>query len=249
MPTVDCNEPLSTSTAATTTTTTMPTCSEQRSQDSSIRCTGPYEVSSSLWLSPVALSDTAEVYRILNIDNSIHNGLHSAKMCFPFSEEAARYFTARHLRNREEKGICHEWAIRTGVDGPMIGLFALGPFDHGDMGPCYRGKEPVAKAEPAHETDDGKDNEGILNCGGIGYWLSPEQAGKGVMTEVIKFALTRMAKQELGFDRVHGEAWTDNVGSRRVMERAGMRPAVGVPVFVPKFDAVKDIAHYIYDTE
>ncbi|KAF9144160.1 hypothetical protein BGX30_013603 [Mortierella sp. GBA39] len=251
MPTVDCGEPIPTSTTPTTTTATMPTCSEQQSQEPSIRCTGPYQVSSSFWLSPVALSDTAEVYRILNIDNSIHNGLHSDKMRFPFSEEAARYFTARHLSIREEKKICHAWAIRTEVEGPMIGLFALGPFDHGGMGPCYRGKEPVAKAEPVHEIDDGKEEEEVcvLSCGGIGYWLSPEQAGKGVMTEVIKFALARMARQEFGFDRVHGEAWTDNVGSRRVMERAGMRPAVGVPVFVPKFGAVKDIAHYIYDTD
>ncbi|KAG0311520.1 hypothetical protein BGZ97_011824 [Linnemannia gamsii] len=232
---------------------TMPTCTEQQQEqhEPTIRCMGPYQVTPSLWLSPVLLSDTAEVYRILNIDNSIHNGLHSAKMRFPFSEEAAQYFTARHLNKRTESGICREWAIRTEVDGPMIGLFALGPFDHGDMGPCYRGKEPVAKPEPMQDTRDGnEEEEGILSCGSFGYWLSPEHTGKGAMTEVVRFALTRMAKQEFGYDRIHGEAWTDNMGSRRVMEKTGlMRPAVGVPVFVPKFDAVKDIAHYIYDSE
>jgi predicted acetyltransferase len=90
----------------------------------------------------------------------------------------------------------------------------------------------------------------ILHCGGLGYWLSPEHGGKGIMTKVVQFALTKMAKQEFGYGRVHGECWADNVGSRRVMEKTDvMRSAVGVPCFVPKFNAVKDVAHYIYDTE
>lgn len=171
-------------------------------------------------------------------------------MRFPFSEEGAQYFTARHLNKRTEDGVCRAWAIRIKLNGPMIGLFALGPFDHGDMGPCYCGKEPVAKAELIQDTRDGNEKKDIWSCGGLGYWISPEHAGKGIMTEVVRFALTRMARQEFGYDRVHGEAWMDNMGSRRVMEKTGlMRPAVGVPCFVPKFDAIKDIAHYIYDTE
>ncbi|KAG0248058.1 hypothetical protein BGZ95_008234, partial [Linnemannia exigua] len=109
---------------------------QQQDQETPIRCTGPYQVTPSLWLSPVLLSDTAELCRILNIDDSIHNGLHSAKMVFPFSEEAARYFTARHLSKRVKEGTCTEWAIRTkleegeGEDGTMIGLMSLSPFDH-----------------------------------------------------------------------------------------------------------------------
>ncbi|KAG0381187.1 hypothetical protein BGX24_006559 [Mortierella sp. AD032] len=121
------------------------------------------------------------------------------------------------------------------------------------MESCYRGKEPVAIADVDSETSPSPplDAEGdILNCGEFGFWLSPEHHGKGIMTEVVQFALTKMARQEFGYDRVHGEAWSDNVGSRRVMEKTGvMRTAVGVPRFVPKFNAVKDVAHYVYDTE
>jgi hypothetical protein len=87
-----------------------------------------------------------------------------------------------------------------------------------------------------------------FHCGGIGYWLSPEHGGKGIMTEVVDYALRKLARQEFGYDRVHGEAWADNAGSRGVMERVGMRSAVGVPCFVPKFNATIDIAHYIFDT-
>lgn len=163
--------------------------------------------------------------------------------------EASAGFVKRLEEKRVREGICYVWAIRTEVNGPMIGLLALDPFDHGDICPCIRDKEPIAKAMEAATTHDGREEEDVLWCGGLGYWLSPEHGGKGIMTEVIDFALTKMARQEFGYDRVHGEAWTDNVGSRRVMERAGMRPAVSVPVFVPKFDAFKDIAHYIHDTQ
>jgi len=242
---------------------------------------GPYQVSPSLWLSPVVLSDTDEVYRILNIDESIHYGLYSSKMRFPFPREEAQQFTTRHLEKRTQSRVCGAWAIRGTVDGPMIGLFALDDFDHGDMGPCFRGGRgleeavatPIASAASITTTTtaatnttstttttttmnmttattgtNGRGGE-TLKCGGFGYWMSPEHQGKGIMTEVVRFALTRMARQEFGYERIHGEAWTDNMGSRRVMERTGlMRPAVGVPVYVAKFGAVKDIAHYIYDT-
>ncbi|KAG0197509.1 hypothetical protein BGX33_000537 [Mortierella sp. NVP41] len=219
---------------------------ESQEQSANIRCMGPYKVSPSLWLSPVVPSDTSEVYRILNIDKSIHNGLYSAKMRFPFSEEEACRFTAQHVQKRTESGTCQAWAIRTRVGGKMIGLFALDSFDHGDMGPCYRGKEPVTNAAVDNA---GEKQDETLRCGGFGYWVSPEHQGKGIMTEVLSFALTKMVRPVFGYDRVHGEAWTDNVGSWRVMERVGMRPAVGVPVFVPKFNTTKDIAHYVYDTE
>ncbi|KAF8945287.1 hypothetical protein BGZ47_002959 [Haplosporangium gracile] len=211
-----------------------------------IRGMGPFQVSHSILLTPIVFSDAAEQNRIFNINDSFYKGLYSTGVTFPFPMEASVGFVKRLEEKRVREGICYAWAIRTEVDGPMIGLLALDPFDHEDICSCLRVKEPVAKrAETIH---DGNEEEDVLSCGEFGYWLSPEHGGKGVMTEVIDFALTKMARQEFGYDRVHGEAWTDNLESRRVMERAGMRPAVGVPVFVPKFDAMKDIAHYIYDT-
>ncbi|KAF9119845.1 hypothetical protein BGW39_011871, partial [Mortierella sp. 14UC] len=62
---------------------------QNQNQDPPVRCIGPYKVTPTIWLSPVLVSDTAELHRILNIDNSVHNGLYSDKMVFPFSEEAA----------------------------------------------------------------------------------------------------------------------------------------------------------------
>ncbi|KAF9144164.1 hypothetical protein BGX30_013607 [Mortierella sp. GBA39] len=232
----------------------MSTASNQPNEKSiRIRGMGPFQVSSSIWLTPIIVSDAAEQNRIFNLNDSFYKGLYSAGVTFPFLMEASVGFVKRLEEKRAKDGICYVWAIRTEVDGPMIGLLALDPFDHEDICPCLRGKEPIAKVKEAETIHNGseeeEEEEDVLSCGGLGYWLSPEHGGKGIMTEVVDFALTKMARQGFGYDRVHGEAWTDNVGSRRVMEKAGMRPAVGVPVFVPKFGAFKDIAHFIYDTQ
>ncbi|KAG0292790.1 hypothetical protein BGZ96_003679 [Linnemannia gamsii] len=216
----------------------------------SIRGTGPFQVSPTIWLTPIVFADGVEQNRIFNINGSFHKGLYSAGVTFPFLMEASLGFVKRLEEKRVKEGVCYAWAIRTDVDGPMVGLLALDPFDHEDIEPCIRGKEPVTReAQAIRDTFLGNETESVLSCGGFGYWLSPEHGGKGIMTEVVNYALTKMARQEFGYDRVHGKAWVDNLGSRRVMERVGMRPAVGVPVFVPKFDAVVDIAHYIFDTQ
>ncbi|CAO3570732.1 unnamed protein product [Mortierella alpina] len=217
----------------------------------------PHQVADFIWLTPIWRSDASEIFRVLNIDSSIAQGLYATSIVFPFPEAGAQSFADRHEQKRLRNGVCTTWAIRTHVDGPMIGLIALDPFDHGDLGLCYRHKRTDANADANADADVDADvdkvastaDEGLLKCGGFGYWISPERAGKGIMTQVLVFALTRLARQEFNYDRVHGEAWTDNVASCRVMERAGMRRAPGLPCFVPKFNATKDIAHYVFDVE
>ncbi|KAF9111534.1 hypothetical protein BGX27_004792 [Mortierella sp. AM989] len=218
--------------------------------NTSIRCMEPYQVSESIWLTPVWPSDASELFRILNINEHISEGLYSISMRFPFPEDAAISFTKRHQEKRIAAGAVTSWAIRTSVDGPMIGLFAMDPFDHGDeMGPCYSNVEQ--KYNSTQELDsmvtEARQAQ-ILSCGGLGYWISPEHVGKGIMSQVVSYGLKHLARKEFGYDRVHGEAWIENRASQRVMEHAGMYRTVGVPCFVPKFNVTKDIAHYIFDT-
>ncbi|KAF9951093.1 hypothetical protein BGZ72_007314 [Mortierella alpina] len=207
----------------------------------------PHQVADSIWLTPIWTSDAAEIFRVLNIDSSIANGLYAKSVVFPFPEDGAKSFAERHQQKRLKNGVCTTWAIRTRSNGPMVGLIALDPFDHGDLGLCYRDKRGDVDAEVTHEASTSTTDGDLLKCGGFGYWISPEHAGKGIMTQVVTFALTRLARQEFNYDRVHGEAWTDNAASCRVMERAGMRRVPGLPCFVPKFNATKDIAHYVFD--
>ncbi|KAF9146243.1 hypothetical protein BG015_011644 [Linnemannia schmuckeri] len=235
----------------TTTTTTPPNPKQGKHPAPPIRCLGPFQISPTIYLTPIYISDAPEQHRILNLNDSFFKGLYSDSMIFPFPEGEALRFSTFQEEERAKQGVCQTWAIRTTVNGPMIGLFSLEPQDHREMGPCYLGKGLVLNAMSTQRTDSNDKGEGgddvPLNCGGIGYWLSPEHAGKCIMTDVLKFALTHLARREFGYDRVHGESWSDNNGSTRVMERAGMLPVIGLPIFVPKFNATKDVAHFIYD--
>ncbi|KAF9574913.1 hypothetical protein EC968_004913 [Mortierella alpina] len=133
----------------------------------------PHQVADSIWLTPIWKSDSAEIFRVLNIDSSIAQGLYAASIVIPFPEDEARSFVERHHQKRLRNGICSTWAIRTRADGPMIGLIALDPFDHGDLGLCYRDKRIDADADA--DTDVNVNSEAssedgdLLKCGRFGY--------------------------------------------------------------------------------
>jgi RimJ/RimL family protein N-acetyltransferase len=56
----------------------------------------------------------------------------------------------------------------------------------------------------------------------IGWVIAPEHAGKGYATESAA-ALLRICFEDLGIRRVLALAFADNVGSRRIMEKLGLR--------------------------
>ncbi|KAG0027601.1 hypothetical protein BGZ81_005450 [Podila clonocystis] len=231
----------STPPATTTLKTQPPSLDRASSPVPPIRNMGPYKVAEDIYLSPFSISDTSELHRILNITNAVSLGLYAASVTFPFPIEGAEYFTRRHESKRTERGFADEWAIRPSPEGPVMGLLGVRAFNHEeeDVPVCYHSNATSSGS------DDG--DKVPMRCGTIGYWLSPEATGKGVMTRVLEYGLRELAPQAMGFERVHGEAWQENTASRRVMERAGMRPAPDVPCFVPKFGATKICAHYIAD--
>ena len=56
----------------------------------------------------------------------------------------------------------------------------------------------------------------------LGWVLDPDHAGHGYATEAVR-GLIRVCFEELGLRRVTAECFADNVASRRLMERVGMR--------------------------
>ncbi|KAF9438417.1 hypothetical protein BGZ76_007941, partial [Entomortierella beljakovae] len=216
---------------------------------SSSRYTGPYEVSESIYLTPVWGTDTQELYRVLNINKDIANGLYAASIVFPFPMSGAISFTERHKSKRAKNEDLNSWAIRQSVDGPLIGILGVHDMtteEHSELGPCYKeGKKPQD-----HSVENiQKDQDLILNCCSIGYWISPEHEGKGIMTRVVTYAADYLAAKELGYERVHAESWEENKASQKVMQNARMSPIRGIPCFVPKFNSMKNIAHYIKDVK
>ncbi|KAF9435068.1 hypothetical protein BGZ76_006946 [Entomortierella beljakovae] len=200
---------------------------------------GPFQVSESIYLTPVWETDVQELYRILNINKDVADGLYSPNMVFPFPMTNAVSFVERHKNNRLNNEDITSWAIRQSVDGPIIGIVGLDEMEHGDLGLCYK----------EQSGGDIQKEQELMSCCSIGYWISPEYEGKGIMTRVVMYAADHLAPKELGYERVHAEAWEENKASAKVMQKAGMRPARGIPVFVPKFKSMKNIIHYIKDTK
>ncbi|KAH7036224.1 hypothetical protein BKA57DRAFT_540337 [Linnemannia elongata] len=130
-----------------------------------IRCLGPFQISPTIYLTPIYISDAPEQHRILNLNDSFFKGLYSDSMTFPFPKEEALRFSIYQEQNESSRA-----------------------SDHREMGHCYHGKELVlngaSTTTPTMKGND--DDETPLSCGGVGYWLSPEHAGKGIMTDVLK---------------------------------------------------------------
>ncbi|MCC9606837.1 GNAT family N-acetyltransferase [Blastopirellula sp. JC733] len=54
----------------------------------------------------------------------------------------------------------------------------------------------------------------------IGYWLAVDRWGQGIMTKVVR-ELTDFAFREYRLQKIYAEVVTTNIGSRRVLEKAG----------------------------
>lgn len=205
-----------------------------------IRSMGPFQVDTGIWLTSVFLSDAGHVFRVINLDSSIANGLYSSAVTFPFPQESAIAFTKGCVARRTKSGQETTWAIRRSVDGPLVGIFDLNLFDHGDDAALICDGVPVVAPVGSSEKDE-------RVCGGVGYWISPDCAGQGIMSRVLDYGLQHLARQELGYNREHGECWQENLASQRVMSRAGMRPSPALPCFVTKFNVTKEVAGFVID--
>ncbi|KAG0034699.1 hypothetical protein BGZ82_005637 [Podila clonocystis] len=204
-----------------------------------IRSMGPYQVDADVWLTSVFPSDADHVFRVINLDSSIANGLYSSVVTFPFPQESAIAFTKGCVARRIKSGQETTWAIRRSVDGPLIGIFGTNLFDHGDDAALICDGVPVVAPTGSSQEE--------RFCGDLGYWISPECAGQGIMSRVLTYGLQHLLRQEFGYNRVHGECWQENLASQRVMARAGMRPSPALPCFVAKFNTTKDVVGFVID--
>ena len=68
----------------------------------------------------------------------------------------------------------------------------------------------------------GSDSPAVGSEASLGYLLDPAQHGRGYATEMVVAALD-LAFGDLGLRRVTAGCFADNIGSWRVMEKAGMR--------------------------
>lgn len=79
--------------------------------------------------------------------------------------------------------------------------------------------------------------------GELGYWLGEEYWGRGIVSEAVK-AMARHAFSDLGLRRVYARIFSNNIASRRVLEKAGFQFEGMARQAVVKNDKVLDVFHY-----
>ena len=77
----------------------------------------------------------------------------------------------------------------------------------------------------------------------VGYFLSEEFWGKGIATRAIK-AATSYAFREFDVVRIYAEPFSDNIGSRKALEKAGFNLEATLKHYVIKNGIIKDSCIY-----
>ncbi|KAG0088352.1 hypothetical protein BGZ93_002390 [Podila epicladia] len=78
-----------------------------------------------------------------------------------------------------------------------------------------KGGKPIGSVYVTADSDDNLEGDGV------GYWLSPEYHGQGIMTKALKLMLQEVSIKEAGKRKIIGHAHIGNWASRRTMEKAG----------------------------
>ncbi|KAF9942303.1 hypothetical protein BGZ75_005894 [Mortierella antarctica] len=180
------------------------------------------------YLSAVGFEDIPEMVRVLNLDKNIYNG--TASFQYPYLESHAHARVSRAVGYTTTLGYNTHWAMRTSPDGPLMGWI------HAYLRP---------------EEDEVHPETGrVLKIGEIGYWVSPEYVGKGYASRSARFVVSEIMQKEFHCDIVRAEAYVDNVGSRKVLESAGMECEVEAKtVFIPKLQEERVICCYAVHTD
>jgi [ribosomal protein S5]-alanine N-acetyltransferase len=77
----------------------------------------------------------------------------------------------------------------------------------------------------------------------IGFFISEKFWGKGIATRAIKAAVS-YAFREFDIVRVYAEVFSDNIGSRRALEKAGLKLEALLKKSIIKNGIIKDSCIY-----
>lgn len=192
---------------------------------------GPYEIPSQgdhdspLFISAVTAADLPEIIRVLNIDQEIYYNTGSFQ--YPYLESHAVTRMDNVHKWRIEFGFNNRWAMRTSPDGPLVGWIH-----------CF----PVSDCPLIIHPLDPDRHVKILE---LGYWVSPEHRGKGFGSRSARFVVDEIGFKVLKSDIARARAYVENIGSRKVLEAAGMRCELASKrEFVIKLQKEMDLCYY-----
>jgi RimJ/RimL family protein N-acetyltransferase len=111
------------------------------------------------------------------------------------------------------------------------------PYSHGDAGTWlakvernWRSSEERTFTIVERESDRflGVVTIRLREGGSVGFWLTREARGQGVMTEAVK-AVVKWARTKQGIRRLYITAHPENLASQRVAEKAGSSASASPP--------------------
>lgn len=191
---------------------------------------GPFEIpgrgehNSPLFISAVTSADLPEIIRVLNINNDIFYNTGSFQ--YPYLESHAVTRLDNVHKWRLEFGYNNRWAMRTSPDGPLVGWIH-----------CF----PVSDIPFIHPLEPHRHVK-IME---LGYWVSPEFRNKGFGSRSARFVVEEIGFKVLKGDIARARAYVENIGSRKVLEAAGMRCELASKrEFVQKLQKEMDLCYY-----
>ena len=129
------------------------------------------------------------------------------RMPHPYTEKDAEWWVD-HCQNGETLVRSGNWTAETGSQGPLINThYAICADDEavGTIGLVF-----------------GEAADVYFRCAELGYWLSEEHWGKGIMSKAVP-AFVDWAWRTFGIlIRLNAEVHTGNIGSRKCLEKAGL---------------------------
>ena len=73
----------------------------------------------------------------------------------------------------------------------------------------------------------------------IGYWIAEPFWGKGIMTEVVKQIIT-IGFERFEVTRIYAKCFEKNIGSQKVLEKAGFKLEARFEKIIFKYDTFQD---------
>ena len=134
----------------------------------------------------------------------------TARIPYPYEPSMAHQFIERVQQEAPEVG--ENFAVVKRRDGALIGSLGL-----------------------SMKTDLPGGGLGI----DIGYWLGREHWGQGFGSEAVARAVA-YGFEERGADQIWASLDKDNVASRRVLEKAGLRPVAAANLYLPAREEARE---------
>jgi ribosomal-protein-alanine N-acetyltransferase len=72
---------------------------------------------------------------------------------------------------------------------------------------------------------------GPFQSAGLGYWVDSEYAGRGVASAAVR-RIVAVARDELGLHRLEASTLLHNIGSQRVLQKAGFQQIGMAPQYL-----------------